>query len=69
MASVMICQFLVSSFQESWKMAIADSNLKFLLALILIIYLAKCNANDILGCGGFVKSHVSLDYSKIEIAL
>lgn len=35
----------------------------------LILCVSKCTANDILGCGGFVKSHISLDFSKIEIGL
>lgn len=43
------------------------------LRIISVIYLvslvATSYANDILGCGGFVKSHVSLDFSKIEIGL
>ncbi|XP_075989441.1 BOS complex subunit NOMO2 [Anticarsia gemmatalis] len=42
---------------------------KILFPLILVLLSTKCNANDILGCGGFVKSHVSLDFSKIEIGL
>ena len=40
-----------------------------ILLLFLTILAKKCYANDILGCGGFVKSHVSLDFSKIEIGL
>ncbi|XP_061708371.1 BOS complex subunit NOMO3 [Cydia pomonella] len=43
------------------------------LRIISLIYLipsvVKCYGNDILGCGGFVKSHVNLDFSKIEIGL
>ncbi|XP_045770165.1 nodal modulator 1 [Maniola jurtina] len=41
-------------------------------ALILIFIInsvSQCYSNDILGCGGFVKSHASLDFSKIEIGL
>lgn len=37
--------------------------------LFLALLVTKCSGNDILGCGGFVKSHVSLDFSKIEIGL
>ncbi|XP_050680560.1 nodal modulator 1 [Leptidea sinapis] len=40
-----------------------------LLILIYIIHLDKCYSNEILGCGGFVKSHVNLDVSNIEIGL
>uniref|UniRef100_A0A2H1VYC3 SFRICE_011490 n=1 Tax=Spodoptera frugiperda TaxID=7108 RepID=A0A2H1VYC3_SPOFR len=42
---------------------------RLFLPLILLEICVKCNANDILGCGGFVKSHVPLDFSKIEIGL
>lgn len=37
--------------------------------LILNLSITFISASDILGCGGFVKSHVSLDFSKIEIGL
>ncbi|XP_068626360.1 BOS complex subunit NOMO3 [Battus philenor] len=40
-----------------------------LLQIILFSLISKCNSNEILGCGGFVKSHVNLDFSKIEIGL
>ncbi|XP_047519963.1 nodal modulator 1 [Pieris napi] len=36
---------------------------------ILMLSANLCFANDILGCGGFVKSHVVLDVSNIEIGL
>ncbi|KAH9635740.1 hypothetical protein HF086_013848 [Spodoptera exigua] len=42
---------------------------RLFLPLILLEICVKCYANDILGCGGFVKSHVPLDFSKIEIGL
>ncbi|KAL1492503.1 hypothetical protein ABEB36_010747 [Hypothenemus hampei] len=32
-----------------------------------LIYLV--NANDVLGCGGFIKSHVPIDFSKVEVKL
>ncbi|XP_026738315.1 nodal modulator 3, partial [Trichoplusia ni] len=47
---------------------LADIN-RIFSVLLSIIVITRCNANDILGCGGFVKSHVSLDFSKIEIGL
>lgn len=37
--------------------------------LILNLFVRIISASDILGCGGFVKSHVNLDFSKIEIGL
>ncbi|KAI5632132.1 carboxypeptidase regulatory-like domain-containing protein [Phthorimaea operculella] len=43
--------------------------IKSLFLFILAVIVPKCHGNDILGCGGFVKSHVSLDFSKIEIGL
>ncbi|KAJ0182846.1 hypothetical protein K1T71_002215 [Dendrolimus kikuchii] len=46
--------------------------IEYLVNYFLFIFLVlsdKCKANDILGCGGFVKSHVNLDFSKIEIGL
>lgn len=38
-------------------------------SVVLASFLLECRANDILGCGGFVKSHANLDFSKIEIGL
>ncbi|XP_072948047.1 BOS complex subunit NOMO3 [Epargyreus clarus] len=37
--------------------------------VVLLSILSQCYSTDILGCGGFVKSHVNLDFSKIEIGL
>ncbi|XP_037298706.1 nodal modulator 3 isoform X3 [Manduca sexta] len=42
---------------------------KLFISILLTLSVLRCNANDIIGCGGFVKSHVSLDFSKIEIGL
>lgn len=35
----------------------------------LIIISDYCQAKDVLGCGGFVKSHVDIDFSKVQIKL
>ncbi|XP_013149351.1 PREDICTED: nodal modulator 1 [Papilio polytes] len=43
--------------------------LLFVYQIILFSLVTQCYSNEILGCGGFVKSHVSLDFSKIEIGL
>ncbi|KAL0902013.1 hypothetical protein ABMA27_007142 [Loxostege sticticalis] len=52
------------------KMAVIGVNLKLLFFLVFSLFqVENCYADDILGCGGFVKSHVSLDFSKIEIGL
>lgn len=32
-----------------------------------LIVLAK--ASEVLGCGGFIKSHVPIDFSKVEVKL
>ncbi|KAK9890285.1 hypothetical protein WA026_010388 [Henosepilachna vigintioctopunctata] len=37
--------------------------------LILPSSLANTSSNDVLGCGGFVKSHVQIDFSKVEVKL
>lgn len=43
---------------------------KLLFCIILfidVIYYVTCN--DVLGCGGFLKSHVQIDFSKVEVKL
>lgn len=58
------------SFKKMAKMAVIGVNLKLLFFLVFSLFqVENCYADDILGCGGFVKSHVSLDFSKIEIGL
>lgn len=37
--------------------------------LYLNILLAYCNTEDILGCGGFLKSHADIDFAKVQINL
>lgn len=46
-------------------------NLKttFLPLVLLINLFSRVIANEILGCGGFVKSHADIDFSKVEIEL
>lgn len=42
------------------------------LAQILTIYfylICQIDCNDILGCGGFIKSHADIDFSRVEIKL
>ncbi|XP_053621572.1 BOS complex subunit NOMO3 [Plodia interpunctella] len=51
------------------KMDVRFAYDKLILFVFFLYSTTLCNANDILGCGGFVKSHVSLDFSKIEIGL
>lgn len=40
-----------------------------LINIILSVFNVYVNAQDILGCGGFVKSHISMDFSKVEVKL
>ncbi|XP_028172449.1 nodal modulator 1 [Ostrinia furnacalis] len=52
------------------KVTMIGVNMKLLFFLVFsLIYIKNGHADDILGCGGFVKSHVTLDFSKIEIGL
>lgn len=39
-----------------------------LFVLISINFLIT-RADDILGCGGFIKSHADIDFSKVEVEL
>lgn len=39
-----------------------------LIVLISINFLIT-RADDILGCGGFIKSHADIDFSKVEVEL
>ncbi|XP_034104568.1 nodal modulator 3 [Drosophila albomicans] len=43
----------------------------FLLILILINIIGQISAqaNEVIGCGGFIKSHAEIDFSKVEIKL
>lgn len=41
----------------------------FLLILINIIGQINSQANEVIGCGGFIKSHAEIDFSKVEIKL
>lgn len=38
-------------------------------AILLLFFSSNANSNDILGCGGFVLSHVQIDFSKVEVKL
>lgn len=43
----------------------------FYLICILVLeqFIVLVKANEVLGCGGFVKSHVPIDFSKVEVKL
>jgi hypothetical protein len=43
--------------------------LKILLFFIQLIYVVFCDAEDILGCGGFVKSDIDINFSQVEVKL
>ncbi|XP_067633039.1 BOS complex subunit NOMO1 [Eurosta solidaginis] len=40
-----------------------------LILLFFFCILHYCDANEVLGCGGFIKSHAEIDFSKVEIKL
>lgn len=37
--------------------------------LFMLDILLKVNGDEVLGCGGFIKSHVPIDFSKVEVRL
>ncbi|KAJ3639563.1 hypothetical protein Zmor_002915 [Zophobas morio] len=41
----------------------------YVILFILINIVTKVTSENILGCGGFVKSHVPIDFSKVEVKL
>lgn len=42
----------------------------FLIFLIKInLFSLNINADEVLGCGGFIKSHADIDFSKVEVKL
>lgn len=41
---------------------------RVILVLFALGTLVTCD-NEILGCGGFIKSHAEIDFSKIEVKL
>ncbi|KAF5281325.1 hypothetical protein FQR65_LT02955 [Abscondita terminalis] len=43
--------------------------LVYIKLLLFLLQLLKVKSGDVLGCGGFIKSHVSVDFSQIEIKL
>lgn len=45
------------------KPALALVQLAFLLLVKIVV------ADEILGCGGFLKSHADIDFSKVEVKL
>lgn len=59
---------ITSSYHRKMALIGVKMNLAFSLLFSLILF-ESSYADDILGCGGFVKSHVTLDFSKIEIGL
>nr|XP_022914700.1 nodal modulator 1 [Onthophagus taurus] len=40
-----------------------------ILCSLLLSYIICVTANDVLGCGGFIKSHVPIDFSKVVVKL
>ncbi|XP_076659789.1 uncharacterized protein LOC143363051 [Halictus rubicundus] len=49
-----------------------NTNMKPIIDLFLFYVCASiafCNAQDILGCGGFLKSHANIDFAKVQVKL
>lgn len=66
----MLDVFLSAQHYSTTNMATCDHLFgNCVILLILNLSIRIISASDILGCGGFVKSHVNLDFSKIEIGL
>jgi hypothetical protein len=42
---------------------------KKLLAFCHFVFVTVCNTEDILGCGGFVKSDIDINFSQVEVKL
>lgn len=40
-----------------------------LILIEFLNYFIEINGDEILGCGGFIKSHADIDFSKVEIKL
>lgn len=49
------------------KMSLRSCSLA--IALIAFRILSVFAESDILGCGGFIKSHADIDFSKVEVKL
>lgn len=37
--------------------------------IVLFTIVSICVSEEILGCGGFIKSHANIDYSKVQVKL
>ncbi|CAH1153826.1 unnamed protein product [Phaedon cochleariae] len=44
-------------------------NKQVIFALVAINFIASTESDEVLGCGGFLKSHVPIDFSKVEVQL
>lgn len=44
-------------------------NKQYIISFFILNYVTHAFANDVLGCGGFLKSHVQIDFSKVEVKL
>ncbi|KAJ8945589.1 hypothetical protein NQ314_009109 [Rhamnusium bicolor] len=44
-------------------------NEMYYLLVIVLNYVVTISADEVLGCGGFIKSHVPIDFSKVEVKL
>lgn len=53
---------------SAWKMHRANQ-IYSILSISLIAFITRIRCDDILGCGGFIKSHADIDFSRVEIKL
>lgn len=51
------------------KMRFGDGRHLVKILTIIFYLICRIQCNDILGCGGFIKSHADIDFSRVEIKL
>lgn len=44
-------------------------NISVVLLIKLFILIENVQLNEVIGCGGFIKSHADIDFSKVEVKL
>lgn len=45
------------------------SKFMFITGLLIVCVTYNVRSDEILGCGGFLKSHADIDFSKVEVKL
>lgn len=44
-------------------------NIFVILLIKLLTLIENVQLNEVIGCGGFIKSHADIDFSKVEVKL